>query len=111
MTTTYKTYAYNSKKIETAENDLFSWDNNINRDSLLHKATGQEIYQASWVVNGKMTSRIDDETYAQYQSFWEDLKVAQAEISKTYTVEIVTPEASDWYNINDNGERELAEDC
>jgi len=112
MTTTYKTYPHNSKLIETAENETFRWNNNIDRDSLLHKPSGLQIYQGYWIVNGKMTTSVDDATLSQAMAFWRELKAAQeapqnTAPSKSETREI---ENTDWYHINEFGERELNED-
>ena len=104
-----KTYKNNSNIIETAENEIFTWDNNIERDSLFHKASGRYIYQSQWVENGKMTVRIDEETFAQWKDFWKELKAEQEKVAKVVMVE-TTEEKSDWYHYNSNGERELNED-
>lgn len=104
-----KTYKNNSKSIETAENEIFSWDNDIERDSLMHKASGRYIYQSHWVENGKMTARIDDETFAQWKEFWKALEVEQERVARIVKVKTVEKK-SDWYHYNSDGERELNED-
>jgi len=106
---TCKTYRYNNKQIETAENDVFLWDDSIERESLLHKASGKYIYQATWIENGKMTVRVDDKTFEEWQAFWIALKAEQEKAKKTDEIEVVI-EKSSWWHINEFGERELNED-
>lgn len=115
MTTlTIKTYPNNSKRIEKAENDIFSWDNDIESDSLLHKDSGRYIYQSRWIENGKMTDRVDDETKKEFMKFWSDLEADKKEIATvapTNTTPAIKQEDTSWFVVNEFGERELSEDC
>ena len=105
-----KTYKNNPKAIEGAENDMFSWDNDIDRDTLTHKPSGRQIYQMHWINdNGKMAERVEGELSAAVIEFWKALSNAQKTIKQT-PVATTTKPKGDWYHYNEYGERELNED-
>ena len=109
---TIRTYRHDSKRIQSAENETFSWSNNIERGSLMHKASGLYIYQCKWVVNGLTTDRIDNATKALWKEFWVALEAEQERVkhqSNEPTVKAM-PENTCWYHTNSDGERELNED-
>lgn len=112
MTTlTIKTYLNNSKRIETAETDTLKWDNNIETNSVWHKPTNRYVYQGEWInERGKMAGAVDSETAKQVMDFWASLETAKDDLLKPVDTEVVA-EKSDWYHVNEFGERELNEDC
>lgn len=105
-----KTYKNNGKRIETAETNTLKWDNNIEPNSLWHKPSSRYIYQSEWInERGKMCGLIDDATAANVSAFWAALEAAKQNLVNPVVIEI-TAEESDWYHINEFGERELNED-